>query len=259
MRRESVVPTKTWAIFRAEIEFRWREHCTHPENKKSSSASIHTLCALAPLRLAPVSSATEVSSSATEVAARAAKSSSALLVDNGSAVLASLGNTSTGSWLRGLGLGVALSVALLATGSAVESLVLDVVLGAAVSGRRAAAVEVAVGTNTRAGHTSLSTTADIDLGDLGRERGGWLAGGHQGGGSSSLAGGSGTGEGLEAGRVTVGSTSVTPSILGAAFAGSADLVSDAGPQFWAKAADASATTAMITERILMIGGSIRRD
>jgi hypothetical protein len=127
--------------------------------------------------------------------------------------------------LRGLGLGVALSVAGLATSSAVDSLVLDVVLGAAVSGRRAAAVEVFVGTNTRAAHTTLSLTADINLRNSGREGGIGLARGKRGWGGS-LAGRSSTREGLEAScGVTVSGTNVTPSILRAAFSCSTDLVS----------------------------------
>jgi len=112
--------------------------------KISSSSIVRTLSALAPLRLTPVGRATEVSRGTAEVRSGAAKSSSTLLVDNRSAILSSLGSSRTGSWLRGLRHGVALSVASLATGSAVNSLVLDVVLGAAVSGRRAAAVEVAL-------------------------------------------------------------------------------------------------------------------
>lgn len=41
-----------------------------------------------------------------------------------------------------------------------------------------------VGTDTRAGYTSLSRAADIDLRDLGREGGGRLAGAQSGWGSS---------------------------------------------------------------------------
>jgi len=126
--------------------------------------------------------------------------------------------------LRGLSHRVALSVASLAASSAVESLVLDVVLGAAVSGRRAAAIEVAVGTNTRAGHTSLGASANIDFGDLGREGGGGLAGA-QGGWGSALTGGSGTRESCEACCcVAISSTNVAPSILAAAFSCGTDLV-----------------------------------
>jgi len=191
---------------------------------------VHTLSALAPLRLAPVGRAAEISRRTAEVGSGAAKSSSTLLVDNRSAVLSSLGSSSTGSRLRGLGHRVALSVASLAAGSAVESLVLDVVLGAAVSGRRAAAVEVAVATNARAGHTSLGASANIDFGDLGREGGGGLAGAQGGWGSSALTGGSGTGEGFEACLcVAISSTSIAPSILAAAFSCSTDLV----PVCWA--------------------------
>jgi hypothetical protein len=112
--------------------------------KRSSLSTAHTLSALAPLRLAPVGRATEISRSTAEVGSGAAKSSSTLLVDNRSAILSSLSSSSTGSRLSGLSHGVALSVASLAAGSAVETLVLDVVLGAAVSGRRAAAVEIAL-------------------------------------------------------------------------------------------------------------------
>jgi len=138
-----------------------------------SSPSISALITLAPLRLAPVGSTTEVSCGATEVGSRAAETGGALLVDDRSTVLAGVGNSRWGrGGLRGLGHVVALSIACLAAGSAVDGLVLDVVLGAAVTSRGAAAVEVAVGTNTGAAHTSLSTTTDIDLGDTGRE--GWV-------------------------------------------------------------------------------------
>jgi len=168
--------------------------------------------------------AAEVGSGTAEVGTRAAKASGALLVDDRSAVLSSLGNTGTGSGLRRLGLVVALSVASLATGSTVESLVLDIIFGTAVSGRRAAAVEVFVGTDTGAAHAALSFTADIDLRNGGREGRSGLGRGKRGWGSS-LAGGSSTGEGLEASfGVTVSGTNVTPSILGAAFACSTDLV-----------------------------------
>jgi hypothetical protein len=131
--------------------------------------------------------------------------------------------------LRGLGHGVALSKACLAASSAVNGLVLDVILRAAVSGRRAAAVEVAIGTDTRAAHASLTATTDIDLGDTGRE--GWrsLAGGQGGRGTQVPAAGSSTRELAETSvGIAVGSGGVTPSILRAAFAGRADLVTVLG-------------------------------
>lgn len=42
-----------------------------------------------------------------------------------------------------------------------------IVLGTTMSSRAAATVEVSVGSSTRAGHTTLSVSADIDVGDGG--------------------------------------------------------------------------------------------
>jgi hypothetical protein len=66
-----------------------------------------------------------------------------------------------------------------------------------------------VATNARAGHTSLSASANIDFGDLSREGGGGLAGAH-GCWGSAFTGGSGTGEGFETCcRVAIRRTNVT--------------------------------------------------
>ncbi|KAI4245188.1 MAG: hypothetical protein L6R42_010248, partial [Xanthoria sp. 1 TBL-2021] len=79
-----------------------------------------------PLRLAPVGGTAVVSSSATEVAARAAESSSALGVDNRAAGIAVIGNLGGGRgvWRGRLGEGTVAEAALTA-GTAVDSLVLD--------------------------------------------------------------------------------------------------------------------------------------
>ena len=171
--------------------------------------------------------ATTYSSSA-EVASRAAQATGALFVDDRSAVLSSLRNTCTSyksytlvsifgnafhkhtSWLRWLLLVVAFSIASLATRSAVQVLILDIILGAAVAGRRAAAVEVAIGSRARAGNAALSVTADVDLGDFrGETSCGRLAGGGlQSGRGLGTRGARGAlaGELLEAGgRIAVGS------------------------------------------------------
>ena len=115
-------------------------------------------------------------------------------------------------------LAIALSEARLATCSTVQGLILDIVLGAAVAGRGAAAVEEAVGTSTGACDASLGVAANVDLGNScgeSRRGGGGLlgcAGLHGGGGG--LAGGRGTGEGVEAGlRVAVVDGGSTPEKL----------------------------------------------
>jgi hypothetical protein len=152
----------------------WRHYVT-------SLLTTPTLVALSPLALAPVRSTTEVRAGATEVRARAAKSSSTLPVHNRTASLALLRH---GRLSRGLSrrlLVVALSEASLASVTAVEVLILDIVLRAAVTGRRAAAVEEAVGTGTGASDTTLGVAADIDFRDGGREAG-------SGGGSLSGCG-----------------------------------------------------------------------
>lgn len=154
------------------------------------------LVALSPLALAPVGSTAEVGSCSAEVASGAAQSGGALLVDDRSAGLTGLGCTRGLSRDSRLGLGVALSVAGLAASSAVDALVLDVVLGAAVSSRGAAAVEVAVGAGSGAGYAALGVTANVDLGDGGREGGGRRSAGLQRGGGVRLALGRGAGEGL---------------------------------------------------------------
>ncbi|KAL8773375.1 MAG: hypothetical protein Q9209_001769 [Squamulea sp. 1 TL-2023] len=76
-----------------------------------------------PLRLAPVGGATEVDSSTTEVAARAAESSSTLGVDDGTAGVTSVGNLGGGRrvWWGPLGESTVAEAAL-ATGTAVDGL-----------------------------------------------------------------------------------------------------------------------------------------
>lgn len=102
---------------------------------------------------------------------------------------------------------VALSEAGLASGTTVEVLVLEVVLGPAVAGRRAAAVEVTVGSRTGAAHATLSVTADINLRD---------AVGESLGGRFAVALGRGTREVLDASLgVAVVDSSPAPAILGA--------------------------------------------
>lgn len=102
---------------------------------------------------------------------------------------------------------IALSEAGLASGAAVEVLVLKVVLGSAVASRRAAAVEVTVGSCTRAAHATLGVTANVNLRD---------AVGESLGGRAAVALGRGTREVLQASlgvAVVVGSSA--PAVLGA--------------------------------------------
>jgi hypothetical protein len=178
------------------------------------------LVAASPLALAPVGSTAEVRTTSAEVGSTAAESARTLLVDNGSAGLAVLGGARGLSRCSGLVLVVALSVASLATVAAVQVLVLDIVLRSAVTGGRAAAVEVAVGSGAGAGYTALSVTADIDVGDRLGETGGGRgtglgrAGLHGRGGR--LARRAGAGEGVEAGGgIAVVDSGSAPSVLGA--------------------------------------------
>ena len=164
------------------------------------------LVAPAPLALAPVGTATEVLASAAEVRSRAAETLSTLLVDNGTAGLAGLGSALGGRRLSRSLLVIALSEASLASGSAIEILVLKIVLGSAVAGRRAAAVEVAVGTGTGAADATLGVTADINfrnvIGEVARGR------------RAGVARGGGTGEGLQAGLcVAVVFSGTAPTVL----------------------------------------------
>jgi hypothetical protein len=166
------------------------------------------LVALAPLALAPVCSTAEVNTASAEVRSRAAKSSSALPVDNRTASLARLRDAGLGSRLSRRLLVITLSEARLAASSTIQGLVLDIVLGAAVAGRRAAAVEEAVGTSTGTGHATLGVAADVDLGDSSGEcssgGGGLLGCARLHGGGSGLALRGGAREGVEAGlRVAV--------------------------------------------------------
>jgi hypothetical protein len=151
------------------------------------------LVALSPLALAPVRRTTEIRTGTAEVRARAAKSSSTLPVHNRTASLALLRHGRLSRRLSRRLLVVALSEASLTSVTAVEVLVLDVVLGAAVAGRRAAAVEEAIGTGAGASDTTLGVAADVDFRDDSREAGsggGGLLGcaGLHGGGSGGLAG-----------------------------------------------------------------------
>jgi hypothetical protein len=179
------------------------------------------LVAASPLALAPVGGATEVRTGTAEVASTAAEVVATLLVDNGSAGLAIAGSALGGSRVRRGLLVVALSETSLAAVSAVQVLVLKSVLRTAVTGRRAAAVEVAVGTSSRAGYAALSMAADIDDGNRGGKasggRGSLLScAGLHGRGGSRLADGVGAGEGAEAGgsiAVVLGGSA--PSVLGA--------------------------------------------
>lgn len=100
---------------------------------------------------------------------------------------------------------VALAEAGLASGTAVEVLVLEVVLGSAVAGRRAAAVEVAVGSRTGAAHATLGMTTNVNLGDTIGES---LCG------RAAAALGRGTGEVLQASlRVAVVDSGSAPAVL----------------------------------------------
>ncbi|KAL8750469.1 MAG: hypothetical protein Q9199_007049, partial [Rusavskia elegans] len=135
-----------------------------------------------PLRLAPVGGTAVVSSSATEVAARAAESSSALGVDNWAAGIAVIGNLGGGRgvWRGRLGEGTVAEAALTA-GTAVDSLVLDLKGRAtAVSGRATAAIEISVRSSTGAFHTALGAPANIDVGDLGGVGTAWAGTGGRG-------------------------------------------------------------------------------
>lgn len=169
-----------------------------------------------PVLLAPVCSTTEIFSCTAEVGSRAAQSSLALLVDNRPASLALTRiRTPCYSWLGRCLLAIALSITSLATITAVEALVLDVVLRSAVAGRRAAPVEVTVGSRAGAGHTTLSVATDIDDRNRGREclsrRGAGLGSGLHGGGGLGGARGSRSREGLQAGgsvAVVLGATAL---------------------------------------------------
>jgi hypothetical protein len=179
------------------------------------------LVAASPLALAPVGGATEVRTGTAEVASAAAEVVSTLLVDNRSAGLAIAGSALCGSRVRRGLLVVALSETSLATVSAVKVLVLKSVLRTAVTSGRAAAVEVAVSTGSRAGYTALGVAADIDDGDRGGEassgRGSLLGcAGLHGRGGSRLANRAGAGEGTEAvGGIAVVLGNSAPSVLGA--------------------------------------------
>jgi hypothetical protein len=115
--------------------------------------------------LAPVCGTAEISTSTTEVATTAAKSVAALAVHYCATCLTLSGDTLLSSRVRRTGLVVALSEASLAAVAAVQVLVLERVLGSAVTGRRAAAVEVSVGAGSGACDTALGVTADVDLRD----------------------------------------------------------------------------------------------
>lgn len=148
--------------------------------------------------MAPIGSATVICPGPTEVASTAAQSSSTLGVDDGATSLAIIGGLGWSRWgCRGfLGKG-AIAKAGLAAVSAVEGLVLDldqeekrsvalkkhrgqclgcagrvfdstyIVLRTTMSSRAAATVEVTIRSGTRAAHTTLSMSADIDIGDGG--------------------------------------------------------------------------------------------
>jgi hypothetical protein len=104
---------------------------------------------------------------------------------------------------------VTLSETGLASSTAVQILVLKIVLGSAVAGGGAAAVEVTIGTGTRAADTALGMAANVNLRDAVRE----ILGG-RGRGRRGSALGRGAGEGLQAClRVAMVDSGSAPAVL----------------------------------------------